>query len=130
MPSLKCIVIDLDNTLWGGVIGVDGLDGIKIGVGADGETFMEFQKYLLSLKQRGIILTVCSKNEELNAKLPFTHHPEMVLVLTDISMFDANWNNKADNIREIADSLEIGLDSILFIDDNPAEMKLEKICCQ
>jgi FkbH-like protein len=124
--ALKCIVLDLDNTLWGGVIGDDGLEGIRLGVGAEGEAFLDFQKYLISLKKRGVILTVCSKNEEENAKLPFLHHPEMQLALNDISVFVANWHNKADNIREIADTLEIGLDSIVFVDDNPVERKLVK----
>jgi FkbH-like protein len=120
----KCIVLDLDNTLWGGVIGDDGIEGIALGSGADGEAFVDFQNYLLELKNRGIILTVCSKNEENAAKLPFLNHPDMKLKLEDISVFRANWNNKADNIRNIAESLNIGLDSIIFLDDNPAERTL------
>lgn len=117
----KCLVLDLDNILWGGVIGDDGLEGIRLGNGAEGEAFVDFQKYLLRLKNRGIILTVCSKNNEENAKLPFLKHPDMRLKLDDIAVFAANWDNKADNIRTIAEVLDIGLDSLVFIDDNPVE---------
>lgn len=120
----KCIVLDLDNTLWGGVIGDDGLTGIVLGNGADGEAYVDFQKYILSLKQRGIILSVCSKNEEENAKLPFLKHPDMMISLEDITVFKSNWLNKVDNIREIANTLNIGLDSIVFCDDNPVERNL------
>ena len=117
----KCIVLDLDNTLWGGVIGDDGLEGIRLGTGAEAEAFVAFQHYLKALSNRGILLAVCSKNEEANAKEPFLQHPEMVLTLDDISVFKANWDNKPDNIREIAGILNIGLDSLVFVDDNPAE---------
>jgi len=117
----KCLVLDLDNTLWGGVIGDDGLEGIKLGDGVEGEAFFEFQKYIKRLKNRGIILAVCSKNEEDNAKLPFTEHPSMHISLNDIAVFVANWENKADNIKKISEALNIGLDSIVFIDDNPVE---------
>lgn len=121
----KCLVLDLDNTLWGGIIGDDGLEGIQLGHGlAAGEAFMAFQHYLKQLQRRGVILTVCSKNEESNAKIPFLEHSEMVLKLEDIAVFVANWHNKADNIREIADMLEIGLESMVFVDDNPAERQL------
>ncbi len=120
----KAIVLDLDNTLWGGVIGDDGLSGIKLGNGADGEAFVDFQRYVLTLKQRGIILAVCSKNEEENAKEPFLKHPDMVLKLEDIAVFRANWQNKADNICDIARILNIGADSLVFIDDSPLERNL------
>ena len=120
----KCIVLDLDNTLWGGVIGDDGLSGIKLGNGAVGEAFVDFQLYLLKLKQRGIILAVCSKNEEENAREPFIKHPDMKIALEDIAVFRANWQNKVDNIRDIARILNIGLDSLVFIDDNPVERNL------
>jgi len=122
--SKKCIVVDLDNTLWGGVIGDEGLDGIRLGYGADGEAFVAFQEYLLSLKNRGILLTVCSKNEMDVAQEPFRNHPDMRLRLNDITVFRANWDNKADNIREIASILNIGLDALVFVDDNPAEREL------
>lgn len=120
--SAKCLVLDLDNTLWGGVIGDDGMQSIRIGHGsAEGEAFLGVQRYALALRRRGIILAVCSKNDETIAKEPFEKHPEMLLRLTDISCFVANWNNKADNIRQIADDLNIGMESIVFVDDNPAE---------
>jgi len=120
----KCLVLDLDNTLWGGVIGDDGLHGIVLGDGPVGEAFVDFQQYILELKKRGIILAVCSKNDEANAKEPFLKHPDMRLKLEDISVFKANWANKADNIKEIASILNIGLDSIVFVDDNPAEREI------
>lgn len=122
----KCIVMDLDNTLWGGVIGDDGLEGIALGNGAVGEAYVDFQKYLLELKNRGIILAVCSKNDEENAKEPFIKHPEMVLHLPDIAVFIANWGNKTDNIQQVASMLNIGLDSLVFVDDNPVERNLVK----
>jgi FkbH-like protein len=122
--SKKCLVLDLDNTLWGGVIGDDGLDGIKLGTDADGEAFMAFQAYVKSLKERGVILAVCSKNEEATAKEPFLRHPDMKLGLEDIAVFRANWNNKVENIRQIANTLNIGLDSLVFVDDNPAEREI------
>ena len=120
--SAKCLVLDLDNTLWGGVIGDDGLESIRIGNGsAEGEAFLAVQRYALALRRRGIILAVCSKNEAAIAKEPFEKHPEMLLRLSDISCFVANWHNKADNIRQIAAELNIGLEAIVFVDDNPAE---------
>jgi FkbH-like protein len=123
--SRKCLVLDLDNTLWGGVIGDDGLGGIKLGQGnAEGEAFLAFQAYVKKLKERGIILAVCSKNDEANALEPFEKHPEMILRRDDISIFVANWENKASNIQRIASELNIGLDSLVFFDDNPAERKI------
>ncbi len=120
--SSKALVLDLDNTLWGGVIGDDGMEGIKLGQGsALGEAFVAFQHYARSLSLRGIILAVCSKNAEANALEPFERHPEMVLKRTDIACFVANWTDKAANLRQIADQLNIGLDSLVFADDNPAE---------
>jgi FkbH-like protein len=123
--SYKCLVLDLDNTLWGGVVGDDGLEGLVIGQGsALGEAFTAFQDYAKELSRRGIILAVCSKNDEANAVEPFEKHPEMVLRRTDIASFVANWSNKADNIRAIAAELNIGLDSLVFVDDNPFERNL------
>lgn len=121
---VKCVVLDLDNTLWGGVIGDDGVEGIALGDLGEGEVFVEFQRFILALKQRGIILAVCSKNEHSNAVLPFQKHPEMVLKESDIAVFVANWDNKADNIRHIQKTLNIGLDSMVFLDDNPFERNL------
>lgn len=120
----KCAVVDLDNTLWGGVIGDDGLEGIQIGELGQGHAFTEFQTWLKELKRRGIMLAVCSKNDEANAKEPFLRHPEMVLKLEDFSAFVANWEDKASNIRRIQKELNIGLDSMVFFDDNPFERNL------
>lgn len=120
----KCIVLDLDNTLWGGVVGDDGTDGIQIGELGTGHAFTHFQHWLKELKNRGIILCVCSKNNEENAKDPFINHPEMVLRLEDISVFVANWQDKAGNIRYIRDVLNIGMDSMVFVDDNPFEREV------
>ena len=97
----KCIICDLDNTLWGGVIGDDGIEGIQIGELGIGPAFEQFQRYLLLLKERGIILAVCSKNNEDIAKSPFIKHPEMVLKLDDFAVFVANWEDKATNIKYI-----------------------------
>ena len=120
----KCVVLDLDNTLWGGVIGDDGIEGIRLGVGADGEAYVDMQLWARSLKERGIILAVCSKNEHDIAKDAFERHPDMQLKFDDIAVFRANWENKADNIRYIAETLNIGLDSLVFVDDNPVERNL------
>lgn len=123
--SRKCLVLDLDNTLWGGVIGDDGLAGINLGQGDGiGEAFVAFQRYAKSLAARGVILAVCSKNEDVNAREPFERHEEMVLRLDDISCFVANWEDKAANLRRIAQELNIGLDSLVFVDDNPAEREI------
>lgn len=120
----KCAIVDLDNTLWGGVIGDDGLEGIQIGELGQGHAFTEFQTWLKELKNRGVMLAVCSKNDEANAKEPFLRHPEMVLKLDDFSAFVANWEDKASNIRRIQKELNIGLDSMVFFDDNPFERNL------
>jgi FkbH-like protein len=122
----KCLILDLDNTLWGGIIGDDGMEGIQIGDLGIGKAFTNFQKWILQLKERGIILAVCSKNTAHIAKEPFEKHPDMVLKLEDIAVFVANWNNKADNIRHIQYILNIGFDSIVFLDDNPAEREIVK----
>ena len=123
--SRKCLVLDLDNTLWGGVIGDDGVEGIRLGQGsAEGEAHLALQKYAQALSRRGVILAVCSKNDEANALLPFAQHPEMVLKRSDIACFVANWEDKASNLRSIAKALNIGLDSLVFVDDNPFERNL------
>jgi FkbH-like protein len=123
--SFKCLVMDLDNTLWGGVVGDDGLTGIVLGQGsAGGEAFVAVQQYAKHLAERGIILAVCSKNDEKVAMEAFEKHPEMTLKASDISCFVANWNDKAMNIRAIAQRLNIGLDSVVFLDDNPFERNL------
>jgi FkbH-like protein len=118
----KCLVLDLDNTLWGGVIGDDGLGGIRLGQGdAEGEAFLAFQRYVKKLSERGVILAVCSKNTDAVAREVFLKHPEMALKIEDISCFVANWQDKAANIRAIARELNIGINSLVFLDDNPAE---------
>ncbi len=118
----RCLVLDLDNTIWGGVIGDDGLDGIILGQGDPaGEAFLAVQQMALALKERGIILAVCSKNEDDTARQPFRKHPEMLIKEGHITVFQANWEDKASNIEAIAKSINIGLDSLVFLDDNPAE---------
>jgi FkbH-like protein len=120
--SRKCLVLDLDNTLWGGTIGDDGIDGIVLGEGSgSGEAFLAMQRYVGQLRQRGIILAVCSKNDPQIAEQAFSNHPEMLLKRSDIAAFVANWNPKPDNLALIAAQLNIGLDSCVFVDDNPAE---------
>jgi FkbH-like protein len=121
---IKCIVLDLDNTLWGGIIGDDGLEGIKIGDFGVGRAFTNFQSWLKALKNRGIILCVCSKNSEDIAREPFLKHPEMVLKIEDIAIFIANWDTKVDNILFIQKVLNISFDSIVFIDDNAFEREM------
>ena len=120
--SKKCLVLDLDNTLWGGVIGDDGLEGITLGEGsAAGEAHLALQHYAKLLHQRGVILAVCSKNDPAVAEAVFRDHPEMLLKRSDIAAFVANWTDKAANLQRIAEQLNIGLDSLVFVDDNPAE---------
>jgi FkbH-like protein len=119
--SRKCLVLDLDNTLWGGVIGEDGLAGIQLGAGAAGEAFVAFQDYLLELKAKGIVLAVCSKNDEAVAREPFDKHAAMRIAMSDVAVFVANWETKAENIRTIATTLDLGLDALVFVDDNPVE---------
>jgi FkbH-like protein len=122
--SKKCLVLDLDNTLWGGVIGDDGVQNLILGRDHPvGEAFLDFQRYVKDLQRRGIILAICSKNEIENAKEGFSH-PDSILKLEDFSAFKANWNPKPENMREIAAELNIGLDSLVFVDDNPAERAL------
>ncbi len=121
----KCLILDLDNTLWGGVVGDDGWENIQVGHGLGiGKAFTEFQQWIKKLKNRGIIICVCSKNDADKAREPFEKNPEMVLRLDDIAVFMANWDNKADNIRAIQGILNIGFDSMVFLDDNPFERNM------
>jgi FkbH-like protein len=120
----KCLIADLDNTLWGDVVAEVGTENIQLGQLGVGKAFTELQWYLKKLQQRGVILCVCSKNDENVAKEPFERHPDMVLRLDDIAVFVANWQNKADNIRHIQRVLNIGFDSMVFIDDNPFERNM------
>ena len=122
--SRRCLVLDLDNTLWGGVIGDDGLEGILIGnAGATAEAHSHIQQTALILRERGVVLAVCSKNEDAIARMPFKDHPDMLLREEHIAVFQANWSDKASNIRAISEALSLGLESIVFLDDNPAERK-------
>jgi FkbH-like protein len=120
--SRKCLVLDLDNTIWGGVIGDDGVEGIAIGQGnPKGEAFLSVQQAALELRERGIMLAACSKNTDAVARDAFQHHPDMLLRESHISVFQANWLDKPSNLEAIARTLNIGLDSLVLLDDNPAE---------
>jgi len=122
----KCLILDLDNTLWGGIIGDDGIENIQLGNLGIGKAFVDLQHWVKKLKERGVIICVCSKNTEDVAKNVFINHPDMVLTLEDISVFVANWDSKVDNIKNIQKALNIGFDSIVFLDDNPYERNLVK----
>src|ERR1017187_3369041 len=117
----KCVAVDLDNTLWGGVIGEDGMNGILLGAEYPGAAFQELQRALLDLSRRGILLAVCSKNNPADAMEALSGHPGMLLQPRDFAAMRINWNDKARNLREIAGELNIGLDTIAFLDDNPVE---------
>ena len=118
----KCLVLDLDNTVWGGVIGDDGLDGIALSQGdARGEAHRAVQTAALDLRRRGVVLAVCSKNDDDTARLPFRSHSGMLLKESDIAVFVANWEDKATNLERIAQRLDIGLDALVVLDDNPVE---------
>jgi FkbH-like protein len=123
--SRRCLVLDLDNTVWGGVIGDDGLEGIKMAQGdATGEAYLAVQRLVLALRERGVVLAVSSKNDDDVARKPFREHPEMLLRENHIAVFQANWNDKATNIQAIAEELALGLDSMVLLDDNPVERGL------
>ncbi|TFG08920.1 HAD-IIIC family phosphatase [Candidatus Thorarchaeota archaeon] len=117
----KCIVLDLDNTLWGGVVGEEGMEGIKLGPTSPGIEYLEFQKSLMSLYNRGVILAVNSKNNWDDAMKPIREHPHQILREEHFAAFRINWQNKAQNFLELAEEINIGLDSMVFIDDNPHE---------
>ena len=120
----KCLILDLDNTIWGGVIGDDGVENIQLGALGIGKAFTEFQYWIKKLKNRGIILAVCSKNTESVVMEAFGRHPDMVLSAEDIAVFKVNWDNKVENIRQIQAQLNIGFDSMVFLDDNPFERNM------
>ena len=123
--SRRCLVLDLDNTLWGGIVGDDGLEGIKLAQGdATGEAHLSVQQLALALRERGVVLAVSSKNTDSVARRPFKEHPDMLLKEEHIAVFQANWNDKATNIRAIAKELSLGLESLVFLDDNPVERGL------
>jgi FkbH-like protein len=118
----KCLIVDLDNTLWGGVVGDDGWEALQLGHGLGiGKAYTEFQMWVKKLRQRGVIICVCSKNDDAKAREPFEKHPDMVLRMDDIAVFMANWETKVDNIKAIQKVLNIGFDSMVFVDDNPFE---------
>jgi FkbH-like protein len=122
--SRRVLVMDLDNTMWGGIVGDDGIEGLALGSGSPlGDVYSALQRMALSLKERGIILCVSSKNDEAIALDAFRNHPEMILKEDDIVAFRVNWDDKAANIKAIADAIDLGLDSFVFLDDNPAERK-------
>jgi len=117
----KCIAVDLDNTLWGGIVGEDGVNGIRLGAEYPGAAFQELQRALLDLSRRGILLAVCSKNNPADAMEAISGHPGMLLQTRDFAAMRINWSDKAQNLREIAAELNIGLDTVAFLDDNPVE---------
>ena len=118
----KCLVLDLDNTVWGGVVGDDGIEGIVVGTGSGaGEAFLAVQRTALDLRERGIMLAVSSRNDEETARRPFRELPDMLLREQHISVFQANWLDKASNLEVIAKTLNIGIDALVLLDDNPAE---------
>jgi FkbH-like protein len=117
----KVLVLDLDNTLWGGVVGETGPLGVALGESPDGEAYRAFQGHAKALSRRGIVLAVASKNNEADGREPFEKNPEMVLRLDDIAAAEINWEPKGTTIRRIAEALSLGLDSFVFFDDNPAE---------
>ncbi|MGQ0686668.1 HAD-IIIC family phosphatase [Bradyrhizobium sp.] len=122
--SRRVLVLDLDNTLWGGVIGDDGIEGLALGTGSPlGESYAALQRMALAWKERGILLCVSSKNDEAIALDAFRNHPEMILKEDDIVAFRVNWDDKAANIKAIAGMIDLGLESFVFLDDNPAERK-------
>ena len=124
--SKKCIVLDLDNTLWGGIVGEDGFDGIRLGPETTGKAFMEFQKTLLALNQRGIILAINSKNNYDDAIKVIREHPYMILKEENFASIQINWDDKVTNMKRIAQEINIGLDSMVFMDDDPVNREFVK----
>jgi FkbH-like protein len=122
--SRKCLAFDLDNTIWGGVIGEDGVEGIDLGATPKGEAFAALQEHIVQLKERGVVLAVVSKNNESDARDAFTRHPDMHLHLDDVASFVANWDDKPANLRRVAAELGLGLDAIVFLDDEPVEREI------
>ncbi|MBI9080443.1 MAG: HAD family hydrolase [Pseudodesulfovibrio sp.] len=120
----KCLVLDCDNTIWGGIIGEDGINGIKLSKTYPGSSFFEFQQEIVSLHNRGVILALCSKNNEADVWEVFDNHPDMVLCRAHIATAQINWQDKAANLRQIALDLNIGLDSLVFMDDSDFEINL------
>jgi len=122
----KCLILDLDNTIWGGILGEDGIEGIKIGGDYPGNAFSLFQQSLLELNKAGVILAICSKNDERDVLENWEKNPYLIIKKEHIAAYRINWNNKVDNIRDLVSELNIGLESIVFVDDNPSERELVK----
>ena len=122
----KCLVLDCDNVLWGGILSEDGIENIKLSGSGLGKAYQDFQRFILSLYYHGIILAICSKNDLLDVMTIFNQHSGMVIKKEHIACFQVNWNNKPDNIKMIANTLNIGLDSIVFVDDSPTEIEAIK----
>ncbi len=120
-PPCKCLVLDLDNTLWGGVLGEDGPQGIALGEDHPGNVFKSFQRAVLALKDRGVLLALASKNDEAEARAVINGHPDCLLRTADFSAFQVNWNDKASSLAAIAAQLSIGIDALAFFDDSPQE---------
>ncbi len=123
-PRRKVLVVDLDNTLWGGVVGEDGVDGIALSDSWPGPAYLAFQRTLRDLRRSGILLVICSKNEEVDARAVFERRPEIVLSWKDFSAYRINWRNKAENLISLSEELGLGLDSFVFVDDSPKECEL------
>ena len=122
----KCLVLDCDNVLWGGILSEDGIENLKLGGRGVGRVYQDFQRFVLSLYYRGVILTVCSKNDLSYVLTVFHEHSEMVLKEEQIACFQVNWEDKPRNIKKIAEKLNIGLDSMVFVDDSPVEIEAVK----
>lgn len=126
-PPCKCLVLDLDNTLWGGVLGEDGIGGIALGEEYPGRVYKDFQRYLLSLRDQGILLAIASKNNEADVLELFQKHSDCVLRLEDFAAHQINWSEKPENLKQIAATLNIGTDALAFFDDNPVERELVRV---
>lgn len=122
----KCLVLDLDNTLWGGVVGEDGVEGVALGEDYPGNAYLLFQQSIIEMSQGGVILTVCSKNNYQDVANLWKTHPSNIIREEHLSACRINWQDKAQNISELAEELNVGLDSMVFIDDNPTERELIK----
>lgn len=122
----KCLILDCDNVLWGGILSEDGIEKVYLGSSGLGRSYQDFQRYLLNLYYHGVILAVCSKNDISDVMMMFKNHNEMILKEEHIACFQVNWNNKADNIKRIAESLNIGFDSLVFVDDSDFEIQSVK----
>ena len=134
ISAKKCVVLDCDNTLWGGIVGEDGLSGIELGYDFPGSAFRDFQKHLLHLRNKGVFLAVASKNNEEDVFDVFDKHDAMVLSRDHVSVFEVHWNSKVESLRNIAATLNIGLDALVFVDDNPKEIaevneRLPEVTC-